>query len=340
MDAERFEKLAERLERQLSTDQCLAMAERLRQRALGSLGEVVLQEKAKRADLHRKCPRCGHGDVVKHGRDGSTGRQRFRCRKGEAGGCGRTFNPVTGSPVARLRKPARWLPMAQAMAQHRSVKRTADALGMAPGTVLRWRHRALPAQATRQAPQVRGVVEADETYFRDSFKGHRGWKRGDPPAPRMPRYRGASALRPGLSAEQVPVLTAVDRTGNVVERVLGSRAEIAPALDGRIEPGSVVCSDGEKAYAAAASKARSEHRRIDPPKKDWVKKAVGGKPRKPGRMGLGRVNAHHERLKTFVNRQARGVSTRFLPHYLGWHRALRRPGFSHTDLLTDLLIQS
>lgn len=93
------------------------------------------------------------------------------------------------------------------------------------------------------------------------------------------------------------------------------------------------------AYAAAAKKkARSEHRRIDPPRKDWVKRAVGGKPRKPGRMGLGHVNAHHERLKTFVNRRRRGVSTHDLPAYIGWARALRRPSFSTVGFVTDLLL--
>lgn len=55
-------------------------------------------------------------------------------------------------------------------------------------------------------------------------------------------------------------------------------------------------------------------------------KTIAGWPRRPGRLGLGRVDAHHERVdspsralarKTFVNRGARGVSTRYLPLYLG-----------------------
>lgn len=50
-------------------------------------------------------------------------------------------------------------------------------------------------------------------------------------------------------------------------------------------------------------------------------------------MSLGRVNAHHERLKTFVNRGARGVSTRHLPAYLGWLRAIRAPGFQPEKLI-------
>jgi hypothetical protein len=134
-----------------------------------------------------------------------------------------------------------------------------------------------------------------------------------------------------------PVLTAVDRAGGVVEAVLRDRSGIVQALDGRIAPGSVVCSDGLKSYVTAAVSQSSEHRRIIPPRTDWLAKAKGGKPRREGRLGLGRVNAHHERLKTFINRQLRGVSTKHLPNYFGWARAMRRPGFGPPVLIEQAL---
>lgn len=340
MKAIQFERLGARLQRQLSLEQCMARADQLRRSAVARLGETLIAQSDRRADGGRRCPRCGHHDVVKHGRDPSTGRQRYRCRKSASAGCGRTFNSLTGTLLARLRRPDCWPALTQAMTRHVSLRETAKLVGVASTTVHRWRHRVLRAQAQRDARQVGGVVEADETYFRDSFKGSRGWRRGTPPAPRPPRYRGGAALRSGLSSEQVPVLTAVDRSGGVVEQVLQSRSEIASALSDRVEPGSVLCSDGEPSYVAIARATKSEHRRIYPPDRSWLKKAIGGKPRKPGRMGLGRVNAHHERLKTFANREARGVSTALLPEWLGWHRALRRTGFSPTELLTDILIHS
>lgn len=340
MNAIQFETLGAQLQRQLSLEQCMALADQLRRSAVARLGEVLIAESDHGAEGRRICPRCGHHDVVKHGKDSSRGRQRYRCRKGATAGCGRTFNALSCTLLAGLRRPDLWPALAQAMTQHVSLRDTAKAVGVAATTVHRWRHRVLRAQAKRDAAQVGGVVEADETYFRNSFKGSRGWKRGTPPAPRPPRYRGGAALRSGLSAEQVPVLTAVDRAGGVIEQVLQSRSNIASTLTGRIEPGSVLCSDGEPAYVAVAKAAKSEHRRIYPARRTWLTKAVGGKPRKPGRMGLGRVNAHHERLKTFVNRQARGVSTALLPDWLRWHRALRRTGFSPSELLTDLLIHT
>jgi len=72
--------------------------------------------------------------------------------------------------------------------------------------------------------------------------------------------------------------------------------------------------------------------------KTWLTKVLGGKPRRKGRLGLGRVNAHHERLKTFINRELRGVSTQYLPNYLGWMRAMRRPGFGPPVLIEQALV--
>ena len=53
--------------------------------------------------------------------------------------------------------------------------------------------------------------------------------------------------------------------------------------------------------------------------------------------GTPRVTAHHERMKTFVNRLARGASTANLMTYLGWQRTVGRPGFGPESLLRDAL---
>lgn len=207
-------------------------------------------------------------------------------------------------------------------------------------TAWRWRHRLLKMQAAQQPEKLSGVIEADETFFRSSYKGSRGWKRGEPPENRPPRYRGGAALKRGLSDEQIPVLSAIAVDGGAIEAVLPDRKAIEPALGGRIGPGSVLCSDGHRAYVNVAVAAGSEHRRIKTPQPNWIQKVKGGKPRRKGRLGLGRVNAHHERMKTLVNREARGVSTRYLHLYVGWLRASRRPGFCSESLLSDALSTS
>ncbi|MFP5394426.1 MAG: IS1595 family transposase, partial [Gammaproteobacteria bacterium] len=49
-----------------------------------------------------RCPECHGVHHVRHGH--ANGLQRYRCR-----GCRRTFNALTGTPLARLRKKFLWL---------------------------------------------------------------------------------------------------------------------------------------------------------------------------------------------------------------------------------------
>ena len=125
------------------------------------------------------------------------------------------------------------------------------------------------------------------------------------------------------------MLTALDNAGGVYEAILPSLTAIEAALDGRIAAGSVVCSDGAPAYVKVAVTAGAEHRRVVVPTITPVKVApVRTKQRQKGRLGLGRVNAHHGQIKALVNGRCRGVATRYLGNHLGWHRAMLRQGFT------------
>lgn len=333
MDEEEFSKLKRRIADELTPDQCVALERYVRHVRSGRTGELALRQKTEVLSANRRCPRCGGTMIVKHGVD-RAGRQRFRCRKDVEGaiGCGRTFNTLTKTPLARMRKPELWIDYVRQTAEKRSITRIQDSgIDISRKTAFRWRHRLLAIAPRTEAKRLQGLIEVDETFFRQSFKGSRGWKRGNPPAPRPPRYRGERAGSRGLSSEQVPVMTALDRSGGVIDRVLSKRSdvEIMGALAGRIEPGSIVCSDGLKVYVKAAVTARSEHRRIARPNLA----IKGGKPRRPDRLSLGRVNRHHARLKADINVGYYGVSTRYLPSYLGLLRMLRSPGFQPEQII-------
>ncbi len=280
----------------------------------------------------RSCPHCFEDRSVLYGKD-KNGRQRFRCR-----GCHRTYNILTGTPMARARKPEKWGQYLGHMSEHRSIRKIIESgIGVNHVTAWRWRHRFLKAAANDNASLLSGVIEADETFFRESFKGSRGWKRDKAPAQRAARQSAWGAIKRGLSFEQVPVLTALDNAGSVYEKVLASRSDILPALAGKIAAGSVLCSDGAPAYVRAAVMAGSEHRRVIINKASQQIKVNGKPPRQKGRLGLGHVNAHHGRLKVFINGRCRGVATRYLGNYLGWSRAMRRDGFTGNVLLEQAL---
>jgi transposase-like protein len=301
------------------------------------VAEVALARRTEVTRAKRRCPHCGTEGAHLHGKDRND-RQRFRCRTTK---CRRTFNILTGTPMARARKPEKWGHYLSHMTDHRSIRKiTAAGIGVNHTTVWRWRHRFLKAAAQDNATTLSGVIEADETFFVRSYKGHRGWVKGRPPEPRAARPRAWGATKRGLSGEQVPVLTALDNAGGVYDAILPSLTAIEAALDGRIAAGSVVCSDGTTAYAKAAVTAGAEHRRVVVPTITpvAVKAApVRTKRRHKGRLGLGRVNAHHGQIKGLVNGRCRGVATRYLGNYLGWHRAMLRPGFTGKALLDRAL---
>ena len=140
------------------------------------------------------CPHCAGREIVGWGR--SHGLLRFRCKS-----CGRTFNTLTRTPMAHLRKKDRWLDHARAMIEGKSLAKTAALCGIHPTTAFRWRHRFLRAPASDKPRGLRGIVEADETFVLESFKGRRS------DLPRKARRRGGTARHPGLHQDNIPILS-------------------------------------------------------------------------------------------------------------------------------------
>src|SRR5271166_3447391 len=149
-------------------------AKRRRPDALGTSGHERVESQG--------CPHCAGREVIACGRSG--GLSRFRCK-----GCGRTFNALTKTPMAHLRKRERWLDHARAMIDGKSLSKTAELCGMHPTTAFRWRHRFLASPAADKPRTLTGIVEADETFILESCKGRwsaTGWGRLSTPSCRRP----------------------------------------------------------------------------------------------------------------------------------------------------------
>jgi transposase-like protein len=267
-----------------------------------------------------RCPHCAAARLQRWGH--ASGLRRYRCAA-----CRKTFNALTGTSLARLRKKACWLRYGEALAAGMTLAKAAAHCGVHLTTSFRWRHRFLRAPAAAREA-LGGVVEADETFFRRSEKGSRRWRRAAGPLERRPRRRGERASKRGLSAEQVPALIARDRAGHTADAVLpGLGADaIAAALGPVVAGDAVLCSDGAKAYATFAAERGLHH--------EPVNLAAGVRVRE-GAFHIQNVNAYHGRLKGWMGR-FNGVATRYLPNYLGWRRTLERapePSASKTWLL-------
>ena len=109
------------------------------------------------------CPHCSAA-VERLGSWGqSHGLKRYRCRD-----CGRTFNALTGTALAHLRKREQWTRYAEVLIEGVSLREAAHRCQIDKNTALRWRHRFLRDAAGHRAEHEAGIVEADETFFLES----------------------------------------------------------------------------------------------------------------------------------------------------------------------------
>ena len=112
------------------------------------------------------CPHCANHEVVRWGQ--ASDLPRYRCKA-----CLRTFNALTKTPLAHLRMKDKWAEQAKAMIDGVSTAKAALRCGVHYTTAFRWRHRFLASLAGDKPKVMTGIVEGDETFILESFKGKR-----------------------------------------------------------------------------------------------------------------------------------------------------------------------
>jgi len=253
----------------------------------------------------RRCPRCASDSWHRHGH--ANGRQRYRCRA-----CGRTFNDLSGTPLARLRLREKWLDYLDTLLDARPVRTAAARIGVHRNTAFRWRHRFLDQVKHDLPPPLGGIVEADEMFLRESQKGARTLDR-------PPRKRGGAARSRGISRELDCILVARDRSGNTIDAVTGRGALTAAQLERhllpRISREALLVSDANAAYRSFARKHGIAHQMVNLSAGERVHGSSAGA------IHVQNVNAYHQRFRGWLAR-FHGVASRYLPNYLGWRRAL------------------
>ena len=251
-------------------------------------------------------PACGHCKSERFGGWGkASGLKRYMCRD-----CGRTFNALTGTPLAQLHRRDAWLDYARAMVDRTSLRKAAERADICLETSFRWRHRFLEASRDKRPSVVTGIVEADETFILKSAKGSKRI------VGRSPRKRGGKAKKPGLSTDEHDCILVVrDRHSVTTDHIL-------PDLDGRtfsmhlapvVAADAVLVTDGRAAYGQFADGAGIAH----------ITCIAKHGERVLGSYHVQNVNGYQSRLKTWMA-PFKGVASWYLPSYLGWRRMIER----------------
>ena len=280
---------------------CLTQQQRAQVRsALDELENASASAVARVIPGPRACPQCQAPAEELRPWGHSHGLARLRCRA-----CGKTCNALTGTPLAHLRKREQWLRYAHALIEGASVRQAARCCGVDKNTAFRWRHRFLAAPAAHRPAHEGGIVEADETFFLESFKGQRK-------LPRPARKRAGV----GAQWERIAVLVVRDRSGQTADFRLGKldAPHIAAVLRPLLDKDAILCTDGARVYQTVAREIGIAHRPVNVQQGIRVIEGV---------FHIQNVNAYDSRLKQWMGR-FHGVATRYLESYLGWRRMIER----------------
>jgi len=280
--------------------------------------------RGKRAREFPHCVHCGSDVIRGHGTYKHY--RRYLCVS-----CKKTFTDITKTCIAHLQKRDQFRQYIVCMIHGMSLRKAAKQTGVCLKTAFDWRHKILHALKMNPHQQLRGVTEADETFFRYSEKGSRKLSR-------PPRKRGGGK-GPGLDDELVCVLTAKDRSGSppVIETVGRgpiTSERIHEKLKGSfIDQNLLLCTDANNSYKKYCKVHNIKHKVLNLSKKQRVVEK---------HLHLQNVNATHSRLKGWM-RRFHGVASKYLQNYMNYFRTLEEfkksdnacRDFLHNALLAD-----
>ena len=237
-----------------------------------------------------KCIHCKSKDFIRWGYQSDL--QRYKCKK-----CRKTFNSLSGSPLARLKRKGHWLDYSKCLILGKTIRNAALVCDISKSTSFRWRHRFLLASKFMDADSFRGVVEFYDKKEKFSFKG----------AKKIPNQ--FLEKRP-----EITVLYCKDRNHNSKSIILNNFTEfnISNKLSSMLSKDLLFCSDNKLEYHNFSKKLNLRHGFINLKNKETVKKSV---------VHLNNINMYYDSYIIWKKR-FRGVATKYLRNYLSWFRTL------------------
>lgn len=321
------------------------------------------QNKLQSHGINSNCPYCKKERIVGFGSNGKI--KRFKCKD-----CGKTFTLFTGTILEKTKYGWDvWIKMTEMILNHYPMEHMLEALIKDFGldnldlkTIFLWTHKILHAMTSMPCPSLSGVVQIDETFFRESQKGSRNLFSPIKNEERKPRYGRIPSKYGTMGNEFANVVAAVDQYGYCVAKVisLGRLTEdvFVETFDKYFHNLSFICTDANAVYKHYCSQkdilhyvipshyldtltsngyvlgatSDEEKRRNEKIKRDLYQKGkidyidekqldydTFTKIKNAHSLSLGKVNQFHSELKRFIEYNTKGVSTKYLPDYIGAH---------------------
>jgi len=246
-------------------------------------------------DKVSSCPHCNSDKITKHSKYKKG--QRYKCKS-----CNRTFSSTTGTIIHHIKKPDKFGQYASIIEKEGllTVAKMAKRLEISIPTSFEWRHKIL-LSLPKEKNKFSGETQMDDLWFLYSQKGRKGLK--------YARKRGGSK-RKGDNSFQAKIITASDKSQVKMKLAkIGriSKNDIISAVGDKFTKNTKLVTDAHSSYSAFAKKAELEH------------VSFTAKNHKAGTgENVQYINNMAVRLKTLLNRGMRGVSTKYLQHYVSY----------------------
>ena len=242
-----------------------------------------------------ECPYCGSIHFCKNGNRGTT--QRYLCKA-----CLKIFTGSTGTFLHGIKEHKKFAQYFKLMfEQYLPLSVMSEKIGISIQTAFDWRHKILSGLSVT-TDEFNGITEIDDIWFLYSQKGRKGLK--------YSRVRGGSR-RQGDNKYQVKLLITADREKKKDMSVLKigrvTKSDIERKIGGKFNDSCTLVSDKHRSISAFAKSEGIRHKNF-----------ISSKHTAGNDYHVQTVNNMATRLKTIVNHQFRGVSTKYLQNYSNW----------------------
>lgn len=248
---------------QLSINEMMFLIAEANKRNDASLKKVIanavagdIQQHIDNSELEVACPDCGSTHIKKNGK--RNGLQRYACRD-----CGHRFTTLSNTILEKTYYSWDvWVAIVQSLINGMSLEKTQQMLiddyhctDIHHTTVWRMRMKVMNAIAHIPSPKLSGVIQFDDTYFRENQKAAHDLSSPFPADfayERDPRYGRVPSMLGVRGNEFITVSCAIDTTGHAVARVLGCgiiKPEVMyDFITENTESIAFACSDADKTY--------------------------------------------------------------------------------------------
>ena len=284
-----------------------------KQHFIKSLDSATAKQKVAKTIIESKvtmCPYCHSTHFVKNGTKANTYGQKRNIQNYLCRDCNKSFGDTSNTILFSTKKHISvWETYIHCLVEKYSLRKTAKICNISLNTAFIWRHKILDSlQSMMNEVELNGIIEADETFLRLSFKGnHKNFK-----LPRLSKHRGTRAFKRGLSKEQVCIPCAINHNGLSLAKISNLGKPTLKDLQNsiicnKIAKGSMFVTDSLRAYLKLSNDMNLNHIRI-PSNKFTL-----------GTFNIQMINSYHSRLKAMIKYNFKGVATKYLNNYLVYH---------------------